>query len=182
MKRWFKLSRRVPGWLFVTGALLLILGACAQPGSQAPVTDKATTAPATSNQPEPADASTPASVAVANPVGNPAAVTEGQTAEGDWFRGDPNAPVTLIEFSDYQCPFCSRHVSQTGPLIEDQYVKTGLVKHVFKDFPLSSIHPQAEKAAEAAHCAGAQKQYWACLLYTSPSPRDRTRSRMPSSA
>ncbi len=161
MKRWFKLSRRVPGWFLVTGALLLILGACAQPGNQAPVTDTATTAPAASNQPAPADTATPASVAVTNPVGNPAAVTEGQTAEGDWFRGDPNAPVTLIEYSDYQCPFCSRHVSQTAPLIEDQYVKTGLVKHVFKDFPLSSIHPQAEKAAEAAHCAGAQNQYWA---------------------
>ena len=160
MKQWFELSRRLPGWLLVTAALLLILGACAQSGNPS-VTDKATAAPATSTQPEPANAGTPTSVPVVNPVGKPAAVTEGQTADGDWFRGDPNAPVTLIEFSDFQCPFCSRHVSQTAPLIEDQYVKTGLVKHVFKNFPLTSIHPQAEKAAEAAECAGAQNQYWA---------------------
>lgn len=164
MKRFYESTRRVPGWLLVTGALLLLLGACTQTSPQNPGADQATAAPvaaATGGQPQPAAAATPTNVPAVKSVGDPAAVTEGQTAEGDWFRGDPNAPVTLVEFSDYQCPFCSRHVSQTAPLIEDQYVKKGLVKHVFKDFPLNSIHPQAAKAAEAAQCAGAQQQFWA---------------------
>ncbi len=126
-------GRRAAGWLAMVVLLLLALSACASAGGQTAIEDSS----------------------------NSAAVTEGQTPEGDWFRGDPNAPITLIEYSDYQCPFCSRHVAQTAPLLDDQYVRKGLVKHVFKDFPLTSIHPQAFKAAEAARCAGDQDQYWA---------------------
>ncbi len=72
-------------------------------------------------------------------------------------KGKIDAPVTLIEFSDYQCPFCSKFFTQTLPLIEEQYIKTGKVKLVYKDFPLISIHPEAQKAAEAARCAREQK-------------------------
>ena len=79
--------------------------------------------------------------------------------DDDPSRGDPNAPVTLVEFSDYQCPFCARHFRETLPQIEAEYVKTGKVRYVFRDFPLD-IHPQAERAAQAAHCAGDQGQYW----------------------
>lgn len=75
--------------------------------------------------------------------------------------GDPNAPVLIVEFSDYQCPFCLRHFQQTMPKLREQYIDTGKVRYVFKDFPLDSIHPQARKAAEAANCAGKQGQYWA---------------------
>jgi len=71
-------------------------------------------------------------------------------------KGDANAPVTLVEFSDYECPFCGRHFQQTYPQIISQYVDTGKVKIVFKDFPLS-FHPQAQKAAEAARCFREQK-------------------------
>ncbi|HFQ93879.1 MAG TPA: hypothetical protein ENK32_07715, partial [Anaerolineae bacterium] len=73
--------------------------------------------------------------------------------------GDPNAPVTLIEYTDYQCPFCGRHFQQTFPLIQEQYIDTGQVRYVFKDFPLTRIHPQAVAAANAARCAGEQDAY-----------------------
>src|SRR2546428_390029 len=69
------------------------------------------------------------------------------------FKGDPNARVALIEFSDYQCPFCGRYNKDVLPQLEDDYVKTGKVKYVFEDFPLD-FHKNAFKAAEAAHCAG----------------------------
>ncbi len=82
------------------------------------------------------------------------------SVDGDPFKGDPKAPVTLIEFSDYQCPFCARHVRQALPQIERDYIATGKVKYVFRDFPITSIHKQAFKAAEAANCAGAEGKYW----------------------
>jgi len=92
----------------------------------------------------------------------------GVSAEGSYFKGDENAPVTLFEFSDYQCPFCGRHFSQTLPQIEELYIKTGKVKLVFKDFPLDSIHPEATPAALAARCAGDQGKFWEMhdILYT----------------
>lgn len=73
--------------------------------------------------------------------------------------GSPDAPITIVEYTDYQCPFCSRHFAQTLPQLKAQYVDTGLVRYVFKDFPLTSIHPQAVLAAEAARCAGEQDAY-----------------------
>jgi protein-disulfide isomerase len=76
------------------------------------------------------------------------------------FKGNKNAKLTLIEFSDYQCPFCGRYFRDTLPKIETDYIKTGKVKYVFSDFPLESIHQNAFKAAEAAHCAGEQGKYW----------------------
>jgi len=75
--------------------------------------------------------------------------------------GNPDAPVTMIEFSDYQCPFCLRYFNDTLEKVKANYVETGKVFYVFKDFPITQIHPQAPKAAEAAECAGEQGQYWA---------------------
>ncbi|MFQ5521834.1 MAG: DsbA family protein, partial [Candidatus Methylomirabilia bacterium] len=75
--------------------------------------------------------------------------------------GRPDAPVTMVEFSDYQCPFCKRHVSTVYPAIKKDYIDTGKLKYVFRDFPIASLHPQAQKAHEAAHCAGEQNRYWA---------------------
>lgn len=82
------------------------------------------------------------------------------SVEGEPFRGDKNAKLTLVEFSDYQCPFCARHLSQTLPEIERDYIATGKVRYVFRDFPITSLHPQAFKAHEAARCAGEQGKYW----------------------
>lgn len=80
--------------------------------------------------------------------------------DDDPMKGDKNAKVVLVEFTDYQCPFCARHVRDTMPQIDAEYVKTGKVRYVTREFPLESIHPQAFKAAEAALCAGDQGKYW----------------------
>jgi len=76
------------------------------------------------------------------------------------FQGQPTAKVTLVEFSDYQCPFCGRYVRETGGQIDKEYVATGKVRHVFLNMPLEGIHKYAFKAAEAANCAGEQDKYW----------------------
>ena len=89
---------------------------------------------------------------VANP-GAPTPTVVDVSEDDDAVLGDANAPVTIIEFSDYECPFCGRFWSQTYPLIKSQYVDTGKVKLIFRDFPLS-FHPSAQKAAEAAECVG----------------------------
>jgi len=80
--------------------------------------------------------------------------------KGDPFKGQPDAKLTLIEFSDYQCPFCARHVRETLPQLEREYIATGKIKYVFRNFPIESIHPLAFKAHEAANCAGEQGKYW----------------------
>jgi protein-disulfide isomerase len=74
--------------------------------------------------------------------------------------GRADAPVTIVEFSDYQCPFCQRFHATAFPVLKKEYVDTGRVRYVFRDFPLDQLHPQARKAAEAAHCAGEQGKYW----------------------
>lgn len=79
---------------------------------------------------------------------------------GEPFKGDKNAKIVVIEFSDYQCPFCARFVRDTSPQIEKEYVQSGKIKYVFRDLPLTSIHPNAFKAAEAAACAGEQDKFW----------------------
>ena len=82
------------------------------------------------------------------------------SADDDPFMGDKNAPVTIIEFSDFQCPFCRRFWSDTLSQIKTQYIDTGKVKLVYRDFPLDSIHPGAKPAAEAAECAEDQGKFW----------------------
>lgn len=74
----------------------------------------------------------------------------------DPVRGNPSAPVTIVEFSDYQCPFCAR-VNPTLDLVRNSFGDK--VRIVFKDYPLPN-HAEAPKAAEAARCAGDQNKYW----------------------
>ncbi len=73
--------------------------------------------------------------------------------------GNPGARITIVEFTDYQCPFCARHATQVFPEIESSYVKTGKVKYYLRDFPLP-IHSNSNSAAIAARCAGEQGKYW----------------------
>lgn len=75
-------------------------------------------------------------------------------------KGEDDAKLVLIEFSDYQCPFCARHTRKVFPQIERDYIKTGKIRYVFRDFPLERIHKQAFVAAQAANCAGDQEKYW----------------------
>lgn len=73
--------------------------------------------------------------------------------------GDADAKLTLVEFSDFQCPYCARHATEAYPTIKEEYVETGKLKYVFFDFPLGN-HAQAPKASEAAHCAAEQGKFW----------------------
>ena len=81
--------------------------------------------------------------------------------ENSFAIGDPNAPITIVEYTDFQCPYCSQHFERTFPLLKENYIDTGVVYYVFKDFPLTQIHPQALYAANAARCAGDQDAYLA---------------------
>ena len=80
--------------------------------------------------------------------------------DDDPIRGDPNAPITIVEFSDFQCPFCARFHLQTLPLLLEEYIDAGKVNLVYRDFPIQSIHPNALPAAVAAECANEQGKYW----------------------
>jgi protein-disulfide isomerase len=79
---------------------------------------------------------------------------------GAAFQGDKDARLTLVEYTDFQCPFCARYARDTFPQLAAEYIQTGKVKYVRRDFPLESIHPHAFKAAEAAHCAQEQGKGW----------------------
>ncbi len=81
--------------------------------------------------------------------------------DDDPVKGNPDATVTIVEFSDFQCPFCQRFHQTTLPLILENYVDTGKVKFVYKDFPIQSLHPNgALPAAVASECADEQGMFW----------------------
>lgn len=86
-------------------------------------------------------------------------------ADDDPFMGSADAPITMIEFSDYQCPFCRSFFNDTLPLIKENYIDKGLIKFVYRDMPLVSLgHTDATPAANAAECAreqGGDKTYFA---------------------
>ncbi len=71
-------------------------------------------------------------------------------------QGDPNAPVTIYEFGDYQCPACGMFARQVKPLVDQAYIAEGKAKFVYYDFPLVGIHPNAFLAARASRCAADQ--------------------------
>lgn len=121
-----------PRWLLLL-ALLAATPACGQSGSQA-----ASQAP--SHGGTPAD-----SVAV--------------RADSSRYRGSASAPVTIYEFSDFQCPFCREYQVKTAAAVDSALVRTGKARLVYFNFPLP-IHPHAWVAAEAAMCAGAQGRFW----------------------
>lgn len=79
--------------------------------------------------------------------------------DDDPVLGDKNAPVTIVEFSDYECPFCGRYFTQTYPQLKKDYVDSGKVKIVFRDYPLP-FHGNAQKASEASECADDQGKFW----------------------
>ena len=78
---------------------------------------------------------------------------------GENFRGDSGARVAIVEYADFECPYCGQHARQVYPQIVESYIKTGKVKLFFRDLPLP-MHPHALAAARAAHCAGEQGKYW----------------------
>ncbi|WP_298817972.1 DsbA family protein [Chloroflexus sp.] len=82
------------------------------------------------------------------------------TADDPRALGDPDAPVLMIEFTDYECPFCARFVSETRERLIREFVDTGVARLVVRDFPLTSIHASAMLAAGVANCAAEQNQFW----------------------
>ncbi len=95
------------------------------------------------------------------------AAPEAPISDDDWKKimngapfekGNKNAPVTMVEFTDYQCPFCSQFFTQTYKSLVDTYVKNGKLRIIVRDLPLS-FHPNAKPAAIAARCAGQQGKY-----------------------
>jgi len=78
--------------------------------------------------------------------------------EDDPFLGSENAPITIVEFSDYQCPFCQRWHEEVFTRLQEKYGDK--IRLVYRDFPLYGLHQEAELAAEAANCAGDQEKYW----------------------
>ncbi|PYO63626.1 MAG: hypothetical protein DMD70_03530 [Gemmatimonadetes bacterium] len=75
-------------------------------------------------------------------------------------KGRPDAPVTVYEMSDFQCPYCREFALGTMPLLEREYVQTGKVRFVYINLPLSSVHKNAATAAEVGLCAARQERFW----------------------
>lgn len=127
---------------FVIAVAILMHGGVIKIGSvntAAPVAQQA--APSQPDQAAPAQA--PA-----------AAPTSGKVSvDDDPVLGDKSAKVTMVEFSDYECPFCKRHFDQVYPLLKKDYIDTGKVKMVFRDYPLPFHDPMATFEAKAANCA-----------------------------
>jgi protein-disulfide isomerase len=96
--------------------------------------------------------------------GAPSLVGASFDTAGGQVNGQAGAPVTIVEISDYHCPFCRRHVQQTQPKLYENYVNTGKARHVFMHYPIAQLHPDAEKSHEAAMCAADQGKFWAFHL------------------
>lgn len=94
------------------------------------------------------------------PSGNPTPTEPVDvSADDDAFLGKKDAPVTIVEFSDFQCPFCRNFAKDTLPQLKKEYIDTGKARLVYRDFPLS-FHPGAIPAAQGAECAKEQGKFW----------------------
>jgi len=101
-----------------------------------------------------------ANVLEAAEAGNKPAESKTESAEGVYYYiGEEDAPITMIEYTDYQCPFCQRYFFNTFKAIKDAFISTGKVRYVVKDLALS-FHPKSRPAAYTARCAGEQDKYW----------------------
>ena len=87
------------------------------------------------------------------------------SVDDDPIMGDKNAPLTMIDFSDYECPFCKRYFDDTFSQIKKEYIDTGKVKYVYRDLPLSFHDPMATLEAVAANCAREQDEDATCFKY-----------------
>ena len=90
--------------------------------------------------------------------GGKGGVAAGKIEDDDPMLGNPNASVTIVEFGDFQCPYCGRFFKTTEHEVIEKYVKTGKAKFVYRDFAF--LGPESEWAAEAAECANAQGKFW----------------------
>ncbi len=155
----------------VTAFLVLLATACGTTTAPAPpsavtlVAEVPTSTPNTPTTVPPvtiAASATPLLPTVAATAPPPPAAapttTPGLDSETYAAIGDPNAPIVMYEFSDFGCPSCRYYANNTFPTIKQEFIDTGLVYYVFKDFPVTSVH--GDLAAMAAECAGDQGAYW----------------------
>jgi protein-disulfide isomerase len=103
------------------------------------------------------------------------------TITGKPVLGDPSAPVTVVEFADYQCPFCLRFIKSTFPQLKRDYIDTGKVRWVALNLPLA-FHKDARKAAQAAHCAGEQDKFWEMREELFKNPKELAEENLPKHA
>lgn len=111
----------------------------------------------------------PGAPAAANPGAAAPSANTGDVSkigDRDAILGDPNAPVTIVEYADFQCPFCGKFFTGAAAQIRDQYVKTNKAKMIYRDFAF--LGPESTASAEAAECAKDQGKFWAYhdALYT----------------
>lgn len=114
----------------------------------------------------PAREKTPQSPAAGNNTTTQADTLAQRAAQGaalavrsnDYILGDPTAPVTIIEFGDFQCPYCGSFHQTVSPQLREQYIKTGKVKFIWRDFAF--LGQESMDAARAARCAGEQEKFW----------------------
>ena len=100
------------------------------------------------------------------------------SVKGSPSLGNPRAPLTLVEFTDFKCPYCLRYHQQTFPRIKKAYIDTGKVRYIVRDLPLR-IHPTALKAHQSAHCAGEQGKYWEMHDALFRNARDLSQPKLP---
>jgi protein-disulfide isomerase len=149
------------GWFYVSlllaGVLVFQLGQWyGQSNEQSPTTSNTDTVQQVEQKPQ--NFNKPAPTASLAPV--PDWVNELQTNANKKALGDPDAPLTVVEYLDIQCPFCQRYTQNTFPKIRKNYIETGKVYYKIKHFPLR-IHDKAIPAANAAECAADQDKFWA---------------------
>lgn len=106
------------------------------------------------------------------------------TTSTELTQGSVGARVVMVEFSDYQCPFCGRFEREVMPRLKAEYINTGKISLTYRDFPLESIHPLALHASDAAQCAQRQGHYWQMhdQLFNNPVRLDETSLRVHASA
>jgi protein-disulfide isomerase len=107
-----------------------------------------------------ANQAAPAAVGAAQPTQAPGAPVTVADRANEPTLGSKNAKVTMVEFGDFQCPFCKQYYQQSYAQIKSQYIDTGKVKLIFRHFPLSTIHVNAQISAVAAECANQQGKFW----------------------
>jgi protein-disulfide isomerase len=96
----------------------------------------------------------------ARPAPAPIPANLALSMEGAAVKGKPDARLTIVEFSDFECPFCGRYSRDTFDQVQRAYVDTGKVRYAFRHYPLESMHPRALKAGVAAECSREQGKFW----------------------
>lgn len=151
---------KVASWSYIAliSTVVWLIGSAAEAAPASTAESAKTSVGSKRSEPAPSKAVAKAVITVETYQGMPVGIT----AEGRPFRGSSDATLTLVEYTDYVCPFCARYFHQTLPVLLEKYGRTGKVNFVADDFPLDSLHPTAPNGAAAAACVAAQgaARFW----------------------